>query len=79
MSNLTATAPHLDSTKGIIDIAERPGQPMVIHGVQHLFHPPVPLDAWPNEDHRTRIVFITRDIPQDAIEDTLRGFENIPS
>ena len=35
---------------------------MVIHGVQHVFHPPVELKAWPDDDRRTRIVFITRNI-----------------
>jgi G3E family GTPase len=61
--------------KGIINVAEHPSQPVVIHGVQHIFHPPIQLEAWPSEDHRTRIVFITRDIEQDTIEQTLRVFE----
>jgi G3E family GTPase len=61
--------------KGIISIIERPSQPVVIHGVQHIFHPPTFLDEWPTSDHRTRIVFITRDIEKDAIEETLRVFE----
>ena len=45
--------------KGIVDIAEYPGTPAIIHGVQHVFSDPVWLDAWPDEDRRTRIVFIT--------------------
>ena len=61
--------------KGIINVAEHPSQPVVIHGVQHIFHPPIQLEEWPSEDHRTRIVFITRDIEQDTIEQTLRVFE----
>jgi G3E family GTPase len=60
--------------KGIVNIAERPGSPVVLHGVQRIFHPPVALDAWPTEDHRTRIVFITRNIERKAIEETLRLF-----
>ena len=36
--------------------------PVVIHGVHHIFHPPVQLDGWPDADHRSRIVFITRGI-----------------
>src|SRR5256886_9766480 len=44
---------------------------LMTHGVQHLFHPPVLLPAWPSEDRRTRMVFITRDLPRDAIEATL--------
>ena len=62
--------------KGIVNVIEHPGQPVVIHGVQHLFHPPAFLPAWPDADHRTRIVFITRDIERDLVEDTLRIFES---
>lgn len=61
--------------KGIVNIAEQPGQPVVIHGVQQIFHPPVSLDAWPSDDHRTRIVFITRNLKKSTLDDTLRAFE----
>ncbi|MEM7023987.1 MAG: GTP-binding protein [Pseudomonadota bacterium] len=57
--------------KGILNIAETPETPMVIHGVQHLFHPPVVLDAWPSEDRDTRLVFITRDLARSEIEHLL--------
>ena len=40
----------------------------VLHGVRHLFHPPVLLPEWPSEDRRTRVVFITRDLPRETIE-----------
>lgn len=62
--------------KGIINVIEHPGRPVVVHGVQHVFHPPVFLDQWPGEDHRTRLVFITRDIDRDDIDSTLQVFEN---
>jgi len=42
--------------------------------VQHLFHPPVLLPEWPSEDHRTRIVFITRDLPRKTIEQSLAAY-----
>jgi G3E family GTPase len=61
--------------KAIVAIAERPDQPVVLHGVQHLFHPPVMLPNWPSEDRRTRIVFITRDLPRETIEESLAAFE----
>ena len=61
--------------KGILNIAEHPSRPMVIHGVQHIFHPPQILDRWPSDDHRTRIVFITRDIDKEEIDHTLSVFE----
>lgn len=61
--------------KGIVQLADDPEHPMVIHGVQHLFHPPQTLARWPSEDRRSRIVFITRDIDADDIDATLRIFE----
>lgn len=56
--------------KGIVHLADHP-RPIVVHGVQHLFHPPVELDDWPSEDRRTRLVFITRDITADQLRGTL--------
>ena len=61
--------------KAIVALAERPEQPVVLHGVQHLFHPPVLLPEWPSEDRRTRIVFITRELPRAMIEQSLAAFE----
>ena len=49
--------------KGIVNVAESPDRPAVIHGVQHVFHPPAWLERWPSEDRRSRLVFIVRDIP----------------
>ena len=54
--------------KGIVCTTERPGRPIVIHGVQHVFHDPVWLDDWPDEDKRTRIVFITHRIERNTLE-----------
>ena len=48
--------------------------PVVIHGVQHVFHPPVMLEKWPSEDHRSRIVFITRDVDKEFLEQLLSSF-----
>ena len=61
--------------KAIVALADKPDQPVVLHGVQHLFHPPVLLPEWPDGDRRTRIVFITRDLPRETIEQTLAAFE----
>jgi G3E family GTPase len=60
--------------KGIVWIAELPG-PLVIHGVQHIFHPPIPLATWPSADHRTRLVLITRDIDEEWLRNTLALFD----
>ena len=59
--------------KGIINVIDLDG-PVVIHGVQHIFHPAVMLKEWPSEDRRSRIVFITRDIDESALRNTLRMF-----
>src|SRR6185312_17526306 len=40
--------------KGLVDIAEMPGRPALIHGVKHVFSPPEFLDRWPSADHTTR-------------------------
>ncbi|MBU2089545.1 MAG: GTP-binding protein, partial [Alphaproteobacteria bacterium] len=64
---------NLLRVKGILNIADRPDQPAVIHGVQHVFHPVAWLDAWPSEDRRSRIVFITKDIPRSDIEKLIEG------
>lgn len=56
--------------KGLVDVAGV-DRPVVIQGVQHLFHPPTTLDAWPGGDRRSRIVFITRNIPRDGVERAL--------
>jgi G3E family GTPase len=66
--------PNLLRVKGIVKLAETPGQPVVIHGVQHIFHPPATLSAWPDEDHRTRLVFIVNELPQRAVEDLFNAF-----
>ena len=61
--------------KGIVNLAEQPEQPLVFHGVQHLYQPPVWLPAWPSADRRTRIVFITRGVDAEAMDESLRVFE----
>ena len=54
--------------KGIVNILESPDRPAVIHGVQHVFHAPAWLDRWPSADRSSRIVFITRRVPQRWVE-----------
>ena len=40
--------------KGIIELAEDPERPLVIHGVQKLLHPPARLPSWPDERRAAR-------------------------
>ncbi len=66
--------PNLLRVKGIVKLDDDEARPMVIHGVQHVFHPPVRLDAWPDDDHRSRLVFITRDIARDELDRLFQAF-----
>ena len=63
---LSLRGENLLRIKGILNIIESE-KPLVVHGVQHLFHPPVHLPDWPDEDRRSRIVFITRDLSRQAV------------
>jgi G3E family GTPase len=56
--------------KGILNVIDQPG-PVVVHAVQHLLHPISRLRHWPSEDHRSKIVFITRNIPPAALRNSL--------
>ncbi|WP_058553942.1 GTP-binding protein [Thiohalocapsa sp. ML1] len=70
---LSMSGPDLLRVKGILNLRER-AAPVAIHGVQHIFHPPVELPAWPDADRRSKIVCITRDIPRATIEASLAEF-----
>ena len=56
--------PDMLRVKGIVNVA---GKPVVVQGVQHIFHPPVELDRWPSAETDTRLVFITRNISAEVI------------
>ena len=66
--------PNLLRLKGVVKIAETPESPLVIHGIQHIFHPPVRLPRWPDHDQRTRIVLITRDLDPNAVKRLFDAF-----
>lgn len=70
----SAHGPKLLRVKGIIQIAEDPDRPVVIHGVQHVFHPPVTLAGWPDGDRRTRLVFITYDLAEGFVRRLFDAF-----
>ena len=59
--------------KGILNVLGL-ATPVVIHGVQHVIHPPAHLEAWPSADRRSRIVFIVRGLEPQAIERSLAAF-----
>lgn len=59
--------------KGLLSVEGLPA-PVVIHSVQHVVHPPVHLDRWPSSDHRSRLVFIVRDLDAALVERSVRAF-----
>lgn len=61
--------------KGIVNILESPERPAVIHGVQHVFHPPTWLSGWPSEDRQSRLIFIVRGIPRQWVEALLAALD----
>ena len=66
--------PNLLRMKAIVNIEETPDRPMVLHGVQHVLHPASQLEAWPDDDRRTRMVFIVRDIEPRVIRELFDAF-----
>lgn len=59
--------------KGIVAMAEEPGRPVVIQAVQGMFAAPAALEGWPDDDRRSRLVIIGRDLDRRAVEDLWRG------
>jgi G3E family GTPase len=62
----TLRGPDLLRVKGLLAIEECRG-PVVVHFVQHVAHPPVELEDWPDADRRSRLVFITRGLPREPV------------
>jgi Cobalamin synthesis protein cobW C-terminal domain len=54
--------------KGILNVDGCRG-PVVVQFVQHLAHPPVELEAWPDGERLSRVVFVTRNISEAQVRD----------
>ncbi|APG85661.1 GTP-binding protein YjiA [Sinorhizobium americanum CCGM7] len=65
--------------KAIVCVADRPERPVVLHGVQSVFHAPERLAAWPDpSDRRTRMVLITKGLEEDFVRDLFDAFTGKP-
>lgn len=65
--------------KAVVALTDRPDRPLVLHGVQTVFHPPVRLPAWPDpSDRRTRLVLITRDLDEAYVRELFDAFTGRP-
>jgi len=56
--------------KGIFSVQGR-RKPLAVHAVQSLFHPPTELEDWPDDDRSSRVVFITKDLSREYVEEVL--------
>ncbi|MCX8999216.1 GTP-binding protein [Rhizobiaceae bacterium BDR2-2] len=66
--------------KAVVQTSDRPDRPLVLHGVQSIFHPPVRLAAWPDPaDQRSRLVLITKGLPEAFVRDLFAAFTGRPS
>ena len=78
---LTSLEKHLGSNllrvKGLVNVAEEPGRPAVVQGAQHLLHNLSWLPEWPDQDQRTRIVFITQDLPAGELEEMVTLLDRV--
>jgi G3E family GTPase len=62
--------------KGLLNVAGVP-TPVLINGVQHIVHPPSHLEAWPDADRRSRLIFIVRRLDRSRIERSLAVFNDL--
>ena len=63
--------------KGIIHVAEEPARPAVIQGAQHLLHNLLWLERWPDDDRRSKIVFITQNFDRAEVEDMIALLDRV--
>ena len=59
--------------KGLLDVGG--AGPLLVNCVQHAVYPPVHLDSWPDEDRRSRLVFIGQGVDHGTLETSLRAFD----
>ncbi|KAB1074018.1 CobW family GTP-binding protein [Methylobacterium planeticum] len=64
--------------KGLVALKEDPDRPVVVHGVQHVMHIPVTLPAWPDDDRRSRLVLIVRDLEPAFVQNLWDAFLGRP-
>ncbi|CDZ59897.1 CobW family GTP-binding protein [Neorhizobium galegae] len=65
--------------KAIVALSDNPDRPLVLHGVQSVFHPPQRLPKWPDgSDRRTRMVLITQGLEEAFVTDLFAAFTGEP-
>lgn len=74
----SAHAEKLLRMKAIVQLSDDPDRPLVLHGVQSVFHQPERLASWPGDDRRTRMVLITQDLEEDFVRSLFNAFTGRP-
>lgn len=64
--------------KALVNVKGKPN-PVVLHAVQHMLYPPAELPAWPDDDRRSRFVFITSDLDEAFVGKLLTDFTQAAS
>lgn len=72
-SLLHANGENIMRVKGLLEVGET--GPIVLNGVQHIIHPPEHLSEWPDEDTKSHLIFILKEIDPDAIFQSLKTFQ----
>jgi len=75
----SANGERLLRMKGVVELAEDPERPLVLHGVQKVLHPPARLPAWPDGTRGTRLVLITMDMDEDYIRRLFAAMTGMPA
>jgi G3E family GTPase len=75
----SACGDRLLRLKGIVELAEDREHPLVVHGVQKIFHPPARLSAWPDGARGTRLVLIVMDMPEHYVRRLFDAFVGKPA
>jgi G3E family GTPase len=70
--------PRLLRLKGLFALADRPNAPILVDGVQHVFHQPRALARWPDADRSTRVVLIGEGIARSEAETLWAALMRIP-
>ena len=70
---LHAHGDNLLRVKGIVRL--KGGERIALNGVQHMVHAPKHLSRMRNDDQRTRLVFIARDLNLETVARSLNAFQ----
>ena len=65
--------------KGIVELAEDPARPLVVHAVRTTLYPPARLPAWPDATRGTRLVVIAVDLSEDYVRRLFAGISGTPA